>query len=62
MKVKDLDSYNKAIANVSKYIDMMKILKLKYNAFDGSTALSICFNLSKEKTLEDIIKYREKHK
>lgn len=32
----------------------------KFSAFDGSTALAICFDLPKEDTLESILRYRKK--
>lgn len=54
--------YKECIDNVSQYMDLMKALGLEYTAFDASKTLSICFNLPKEKTLKDIIKYREKSK
>ena len=50
------NGYNKAIENISKYMDNTK----GFTAFDGAIMLCIVFNLSKEVTMHDLSEYRKK--
>jgi hypothetical protein len=48
--------YNWCVMKVSEHMDRSK----GFSAFDGSTALAVCFDLPKECTIEDILNFRAK--
>lgn len=48
--------YNKAIGNVSGYMDKTK----DFRAYDGALMLCIVFDLPKEITMHDLIEFRKR--
>lgn len=48
-------TYKEALKNISKLLEIKDT-----NLFDGSTALALVFNLSKEETFNDLVEYRKK--
>ena len=49
-------TYEQAVANVSRNMDLVK----GYDAFQGSFALAVIFQIPKEQAIDDIIAYRSK--